>query len=147
MKEGFYLTLLTVLFTSILGCGSSSSTSQSQPVGIEIIQKCNFQTEGLPTTTILILPQQFNDANWGLKEGVCQQAGYDLVPYAGQNVSLVQYTLTEKYYQPTIQGAAGEPLYLWIIAKDQAPICGYLTVREGSGLIPGVIAVNDSNVR
>jgi hypothetical protein len=93
------------------------------------------------------LPQQFTDANWGLKETICEQAGYALIPYAGQSVTLAQYSVVEKYYSPATPALPGERLYLWIVAKDQTSICGYFTVREGSTLTPGVFAVNDPNIR
>lgn len=118
-----------------------------QMVGADIIQKYNFHIESGPMTVTATLPQQFTDANWGLKEGLCQQAGYDLTPYAGQNVSLIHFNLTEKYYHPAIPGTTGEPLYLWVVAKDQTSVCGYLSVRESSGLTPGVFAVNDTNIK
>lgn len=113
----------------------------------DFIQKHNFHIESGPTTVTATLPQQFTDANWSLKEGLCQQAGYDLTPYAGQNVSLIHINITEKYYNPAIPGTIGEPLYIWIVAKDQTSVCGFLSVRESSGLIPGVFAVNDTNIR
>lgn len=145
MNKGFFLIPLVI---SIFGCGSSSSTPSSQSVGADVIQKYSLQVEGQPTTTSITLPQQFTDANWGLKEELCQQAGYDLAPHAGQNVSLLRYNLTEKYYPAVSRNiGAGEPLYLWVIAKDQTSVCGYLSVREDSGLIPGVFAVNDPNVK
>jgi hypothetical protein len=149
MKKVFYLILLIGFFISIsiFGCGSTSSAPTSQPVGADVVQKYSFHVEGQPTTTSITLPQQLTDANWGLKEGLCQQAGYDLTPYAGQNVTLIQFNLTEKYYHPAIPGTTGEPLYLWVVAKDQTSVCGYLSVREGSGLIPGVFAVNDPNIK
>ena len=148
MNRGFCLIPMVGIFIvmSILGCGGTSGTA-SQPAGADIIRTYNFHTEGQSTTTSLTLPQQFTDANWGLKEGLCQQAGYDLTPYAGQNVSSIRFNLTEKYYHPAIPGIAGEPLYLSVIAKDQTSICGWLSVREGSGLIPGVLTVNDPHVK
>jgi inhibitor of cysteine peptidase len=149
MNKKLYLTPMVgfLVLISILGCGSTSSAPSSQPVGADIIQKYNFHVEGQSITTPFTLPQPITDAGWGLKEDMCQQAGYDLTPYAGQNISVIQYNLAEKYYYPAILGSAGESLYLWVIAKDQTSICGYLSVREDSGLIPGVFAVNDPNIK
>ena len=149
MKAEHFLVLLVGLFisTSIFGCGNTSSASTSQSVGADVIQKYSFHTEGEPTTTPVTLPQQITGANWGLIEGLCQQAGYDLTPYVGQDLSLIQFNLTQKYYHPAIPGNAGESLYLSVFAKDQTSVCGYLSVREGSGLIPGVFAVNDPDIR
>jgi len=149
MMKIFYLILLIgfLISISIFGCGSTSSVpTSSQSVGADVVQKYSFHVEGQTTTTSITLPQQLTDANWGLKEGLCQQAGYDLTPYAGQSVSLIQFNLTEKYYHPSIPGTTGEPLYLWVVAKDQTSVCGYLSVRDGSGFIPGVFSVNDPNI-
>ncbi len=134
---------------SIVGYGRSSSDFSSRLVGRDIIQAYNFHIQGQPTTTTLNLPKQFTDANWGLKELLCQRAGYDLTPYAGQTVSLVQYRVTENYYfsaKPK-PWAAGESLYLWIVAKDGVSVCGFLSAREGSSLIPRVFAVNDPLIK
>jgi hypothetical protein len=86
-------------------------------------------------TVTLTLPQQFTDANWGLKQGVCQQAGYDLTQFAGQDIAVIRYNMTEKY--------SGDSLSLILLAKDQTCICGYVAA---SNLIPGIFAVNDPNI-
>lgn len=139
MKNSSHFVLLFVLSICLLimGCGSSSPPPTSQYVGYlgsDIIQKYNFHVEGDPTITSLTLPQQFTDANWGIKENVCAQTGYSLIPYAGESISAIKYAITEKYLS--------EPLYLWILAKDQIGICSYLSVRENSNAAPGVMAVN-----
>lgn len=137
MKKKFYLVVLVGLFIfiSIFGCGSSSSVPLFQPVGSDVIQKYNFHIEGQPMTVTLTLPQQFTDANWGLKEEVCQQAGYDLTPYAGQDIAVIRYSMAEKY--------SGDSLSLILLANDQTCICGYIAA---SNLIPGIIAVKDPNI-
>ncbi len=149
MKKEFYAILSVFFFVSIpsLGCGSTSSDSSSQPAGAEIIQKYDLQVESQLTVTTLTLPQQFTDANWGLKEQLCQQAGYDLMPYAGQDVSLVKYSVTEKFYHPSNPEIGALPLYLWVVAKDQTSVCGYFSVREGSNFVPGVFALNDPTIK
>jgi hypothetical protein len=149
MKKIFYLIFFAGFFISllILGCGSHSSPPASQPIGSDIIKQYNFHIESGPTTTTITLPQEFSGPDWGLKETICEQAGYSLVPYAGQSVTLAQYNVEEKYYLPTTPELPGEPLYLWIVAKDQTSICGYLTVREGTNLASGVCALNDPNIR
>ncbi len=133
------LCYFTVLLCLVSGCGGDpDSPSTNELVALNIIQKYNLHIEGKPQTDDFTLPQEFNDANWGLKEIVCQQAGCDLTPFAGQTVSSVRYSILEKY--------DGEPLYLWILIKENACICAYTSVREGSGLVPGVFPVNESIV-
>ena len=129
---GFFVSL------SVIGCGRDSNSSGSQPIGSDIIQQYNFHLESGPTTTVFILPQQLNDANWGLKETLCEQGGYTLIPYAGGSITAVKYSILEKY--------SNEPLYLWVLAKDYTTICGYLAVRENSVVAPGVFALSDPNI-
>ncbi len=134
MKKEFYLFPLVGIYIliSIYGCGNTSS---APAVGADIIQKYNLHVEGQPLTTNLTLPQQFTDANWGLKQGACQQAGYDLTPYAGQDITAVTYSIAEKY--------SGDQLSLIVLAQGQTSICGYVAANN---LIPGIIAVNDPNI-
>ncbi len=135
MKLNFSYLLLAVL---LFGCGTDTKDlNPNEQIALKVIQQYNFQTEGEPQMSDGTLPSELTDANWGLKEIVCQQAGYDLTPYAGQTVSLMRYSLREEYTP------VDEPLYLWIVIKDNSCICAYATVRENSGLIPGVFAVND----
>lgn len=138
MRKEICLIVLAGCFFAfaMIGCGSSSSTPTSQAVGADIFQKYNFHVDGQPTSTSLTLPLQFTDANWGLKETTCQQAGYDLTPYAGQNITAIKYNLTETY--------SGDSLSLIVLAKDQTCICGYVAATN---LIPGIIAVNDPNIK
>jgi len=132
MRLAIYCALLVVC---LVGCGSDTNRSRDEQVALSVIQKYNLHTEGAPQTDVYTLPQEFNDANWGLKETVCQQAGYDLTPFAGQTVSLMRYSILEKYN--------GDPLYLWILTKENTCICAYTSVREGSGLVPGIFPVSE----
>jgi hypothetical protein len=131
--------LLAVL---LVGCGTDTKAlNPNEQVALKVIQQYNFQTEGDPQNGSFMLPAELTDANWGLKEIICREASYDLSPYAGQTVSYMRYSLREKYTY------FDEPLYLWILMKDNACICAFASVREGSGLIPGVFAVNDPGIQ
>lgn len=142
MRRGFYVMVVLCFFLSNLGCGSSSGDSSSQSVGADIIQKYSFHIEGQPTT----ISQQLTDADLSLKESLCRQAGYDLTPYKGQNLSFTKYGLIEKYYPVTLMGF-GLPLNLWVITKDLVTVCGYVSVRDDSIITPGLFAVNDPNIK
>lgn len=138
ITSNFILLVSLFVFFSITGCGSTSNTPASQQVGRDIIQKYNFHLEGQASTASLILPQQFNEANWGVIESVCEQGGYSLNSYAGQSISEIRYNIVETW--------GSEPLYLWVLAKDQTSVCSYLSVRENSNVTPGVFAVNNSEI-
>ena len=130
------------MVTFCFSCGDGDNDSQrysqyAQPDCVsEIINNYDLHLEGdgNPDTQETTLPEQLTDANWGLKATVCEQAGYDLNAYAGESVLLTKYNITETCY--------GEPLYLWVITKDDECICPYKTVREDSGIAPGVYAVD-----
>jgi hypothetical protein len=81
------------------------------------------------------LPERLTDANWGLKQEVVSESGYDLRPYAGQRVTLVCYPIRERY--------RSDPLYLWLVESDGAIVGAYATVREGSTLAPGVFSLSE----
>lgn len=168
MRAGFYLVVVLALFCLLVGCGSSTGSSSSQTVGADVIQTYSFTTEGEPTTTFTTLPRPLTGSEWELKQTLGQMAGYDLAPYAGENVALIRYPLTEMYYPDPVTHvdfngvsftsvSAGLPLYLWVVATDQTTICSYLSVREESmaflellqsGIIAsGFYAVNDRHIR
>jgi hypothetical protein len=73
--------------------------------------------------------------NFDLVETACNQAGYDLMPYVGQHITEIGYSLAE-----TISGAS---IYLIVFATDQTTICGF--IRGGDS--PGFKAVNDPNIK
>jgi hypothetical protein len=137
MKKEFSLLVSIGILISVqfFACHGSSSDPSAQPAGADIIQKYNFHVDGQPTSTSLTLPPHFTDANWGLKQEVCQQTGYDLTLYAGQDITAIKYTLLEKYSNDTLS--------LFVLAKDQTVICGYVAA---SSLTPGIIALNDPNI-
>jgi len=137
MRKEICLIVLAGCFFAfaMIGCGSSSSTPTSQAVGADILQKYNFHVVGQPTSTSLTLPLQFTDANWGLKETTCQGAGYDLTPFAGQDITSIQYSIAEKYF--------GTSLSLNVLAKGQTSICGFVV----NGAVPGIIAVNNPDIK
>jgi hypothetical protein len=77
------------------------------------------------------------DSNWGLKEIVCAEGGYDLSPYAGMTVTLTGVE---------IEGSCQEEaIMIWVVSLDDSIACAYLTVRKASGMVPGVWAVNDDD--
>jgi hypothetical protein len=124
-----------LLCNSISGCGGSSESPSSQPLVATITEKYSLHTVGSAMTVSLTLPQQFTGADWELKETVCQSAGYDLTPFAGQNVAVVRYNLTDKY--------SDDSLSLVILAQDQTCLCSYIAATN---LLPGIIAVNDPHI-
>lgn len=167
MKEALYYLVCTLVLAMITGCGGSSG-APSEPVGTDVMQKYSLVVEGQPTITPLLLPQVLTDEEWTEKNGLCREAGYDLTPYAGSEVSVTKYDLKQMYYTnfsietmdtygiQTIQPAPPLSLYLWVIAKDQATICSYVSAQEDvvflvllhSGrLASGLFPVNDPNIK
>ena len=82
----------------------------------------------------ITLPADFNGANWGLKQMLIRQAGYDLTPYAGSTVTLENYLLRERYRWII-------PLHLLLMLKDGKVIGAYAAVDNAWGLLPGVFSL------
>ena len=138
MKKTFRLIqVFTIVSFLTIGCGSKSS--DPQPTSSITIQQYTLHYTGEPISSTITLPQQLNDANWGLKETTCEQVGYTLLPYAGENITSIKYSIIETY--------GSEPLYLWVLEQNQTTICAYLTVRESSTLTPGIFALNNPNIK
>jgi hypothetical protein len=164
MRERFYLIIGLFFIAQILGCGGST-VAPFQSVGADVIQKNALSVISQLSTTSITVPQQFAD-DWSVKENLCQQIGYDLIPYAGQQLSLTQFDISEKYYidvttqQHDANGVTtttvGLPLYLWVISKDNATIGAYVTLTDDPvslqyihlGVVNSTMfAVNDANIR
>lgn len=146
MNARFRQLLAVFTLSSCFGCGSSGTASSPQPVGADVIQEYSFQVQGEPTTTSITLPQQVSGTEWEKKQDLCQQAGYDLAPYAGHDLTLTRYSLTESYdpgivVYADLNGLVQETdlpnlsLYLWVIAKDEATVCGYVSIAEENNYV------------
>ncbi|WP_136526015.1 DUF4830 domain-containing protein [Geomonas ferrireducens] len=161
--------IFSVCFAVLIsGCGGNQDGGTSNP-GQDVLAKYAFQAEGAPVITSAILPTDFTEPSWSQKSTVCRDAGYDLAPHAGQNVSLIRYTVKEKYgyhgfiYVYSEQGSMGPqevtgelPLYLWVVVSGQETVCGYLSASDPNteylsllhmGFFPSqFIAVNDEHI-
>lgn len=161
--------LVASLCASVLfsGCGSDSVTPNR---GEDVLRKYGLETEGEPVITSTSLPTDFAEASWSQKSTACSEAGYDMTRYAGHNVSLIRYTLKEKYSyrflmsNTTPLGSEGSveivgdlPLHLWVVVREQETVCGYVSVSDpdmeylqllaiGAFTSP-FIAVNDEHIR
>ena len=116
----------------------STNDDDSESILSDILYAYDLTLEGDgdPETRYFTLPEELNDANWGLKAIVCEDAGYDLYAHAGEDIVADRYSIAETCYT--------EFLYLWILIKDDECICAYKTIREDSDFVPGVFAIDDS---
>lgn len=119
------------------GSGSTVGDTGVDQVVLDAIENHGLNIVGGPSTVEVSLPAELNDANWGLKQMICVDAGYSLAPYAGQNVLLTTYDI-----DMTCQGAL---LRVWVVTQGNEVACVYLSVREGVDLVPGVFSVNEQN--
>lgn len=122
------LTCWSLVF--LAACGSGSPTAV--PVGSDIISKYNLKVTGDPTVSRITLPTEFTGPNWGMKEGLCEEAGYSLLQYSGQEISSIKYNISDTYM--------GLPLDLYVFAKGDVTICGLLSIRDSSQ-IPGILGL------
>lgn len=126
--------LLSVVF---FGCSFVTSAFASEPIVAEAIKKTGLHVNGQPKAGTLALPQPVEGNQWGsLTNHACKKAGYDLNPYAGQEVKSIRYNLRETY--------SGEKLSLILLTKDSLCICVYVVAPD---MIPGIIAVNDPRIK
>jgi len=145
-------TLIILGFVSVLvlpGCDSdgNENDNKSEPVDknevsetvLDELESLGIKTSGDAEIMQSTLPEELNDANWGLKSEVCKEGGYDLDPYAGQTVTLTSFDIP--------QSCDGELLRVWVVTKNDVVICVYLTVREDSSAAPGVYSVNDEQCK
>jgi len=103
---------------------------------VDAIKKTGLHVKGRPRNGTVVLPQPLVGNQWGLTNHACKKAGYDLVPYAGQQVKSSHYNLYEDY--------SGYKVELIVLTNDYRCICIYEVVP---GLIPGIIAVNDPSIK
>lgn len=126
--------LLLVVF---FGCSFVTNAFASEPIVAEAIKKTGLHIIGQARDGgTLTLPQPVESNQWeSLTNHACKKAGYDLTPYAGQEVKSFHYALRETY--------SDEKLSLIALTKDYLCICVYVVAPE---LIPGIIAVNDPRI-
>jgi hypothetical protein len=133
------IVLISLLFFSVFLLSIGCNGKDNRLADSITIQQYRFYYNGEPTTSTLTLPQELNDAQWALIKNSCEQTGYSLDSYVGQNITSIKYSIIETYLN--------EPLYLWVLEKNQITICAYLSVRENSTAAPGVFALNNPNVK
>ena len=138
VKMGYGLLRGNLLVLQVFfGWSFVTSALASEPIVAEAIKKTGLHVKGPARDSgTLTLPQPVRGNQWGLTNHACKKAGYDLTPYAGQEVKSIHYALRETY--------SGERLSLIILTKDHLCICVYVVARE---MIPGIIAVNDPRIK
>jgi hypothetical protein len=78
------------------------------------------------------------DAQWGLKQIVSLDGGYDLLPYAGKTVTITGYVLKETY--------DGQPTNLWIVQYRERVVGAYVAqdaTEIGKQLVPGLFGLEE----
>ncbi len=82
--------------------------------------------------------KEFPGADWGLKSIICKQGGFDILAYAGKEVTIEKSLAIGKFYQAT-------PLNLFTVYVDGKVICKYYADSTGL-LMPGIFAINDPSI-
>jgi hypothetical protein len=131
---------LIVISTLCNGCKGKPQAAIDQKeynfqLVLDELKRYGLHIKGNPTVTQITLPQEFNDANWGMKKTICEESGYSLSRHAGEKVFLISINIAEKYHN--------EPLTVWIITKKNTCIGAYVSVRKNSQLIPGIFSINE----
>jgi hypothetical protein len=104
------------------------------------LKRLNIEVTGPVKQIETQLPTELSGPDWGLKKNICEQSGYNLSAYAGKNVSLACFPISERY-------DFKEPLNVWVVSSEDKIICVYKTVREDSDMAPGVFPVENPEVK
>lgn len=126
------------------GCASTPKTSNSSPSpraaaaslpadAAALAERYGLQIVSESTTLPIRLPRRLEaSSDWGLKQHFLLRAGFDLSPYAGQQVQVTRYLLAERI--------GGKPLELWVVRAEGQLIGAYVADQVS---IPGIYAVNE----
>ena len=82
--------------------------------------------------------KEFSNPRWGPTSTVCRQGGFDILGYAGKEVTIESSLAIGKFYK-------GIPLNLYKIYAGDKMICAYYT-DSTELLVPGIFSINDSDI-
>jgi len=92
-------------------------------------------TGATATTSTVTLPAMLTDAQWSVKNEVCNEGGYDLSPLADSTVCLVS--------QETTRLCQANPARVYVMMAEGAVACVYIALCPGSRIAPGVYSTVD----
>jgi len=84
--------------------------------------------------------KEFSGAEWGLKSIICEEGGFNILNYAGKEVTIQSSLALGKFYKTIIT-----PLNINKIYSDDKVICEYYSDSFGM-LTPGIIPIGDPNI-
>lgn len=106
------------------------------------LERLNIEVVGKPEQTKIQLPTNLSGPNWGLKEIVCKQGGYDLSSCAGKELLFTSLPINEIYIFQNIKA----PLSACVLTCEDKIACVFKADR-GKGrdlLVPGIFSVKES---
>ncbi len=133
------IVLLILLFLLQVTYDASAKTIGKEFIGADVLKKYSFHVVRERGITDIVLPTPIGLNGWGLKQNLLKYTGYDLSPYAGKKVKIAGYDLAEKWKDT-------EAVTLWIVSANKEVIGAFLCVTK-PGLIPGVFAVDDRDIK
>lgn len=138
MKKYSFLLFLLIFLIGAVGCGRSEEEVFSLNAEVDHeLSKFNIHVTAKPDVLLDKLPGVLTDANWGAKQTVCKDGGYDLSPYVGQVVTLEKYPTDEVYNEI-------EPLRVGVVWNNDQIICIFRMVTEQSEMAPGIFSIKDN---
>ena len=84
--------------------------------------------------------KEFPGAEWGLKSIMCEKGGFNILDYAGKEITIQSSLALGKFYKTIVIPLDINKIYL----KDKI-ICEYYSDSIGM-LTPGIIPINDPNI-
>lgn len=136
--------LILVLAGAILVIGictwgyRTHSTETDTPVLAEL-SRLDIHVTGGPVKQLQIeLPADLSDADWGPKNTICAEGGYDLSRYANKTLLFTVYP-TNQVWSRT------DPLNVWVVTDGDTLVCVYRAVTEKSTAAPGIFSIKPTS--
>jgi hypothetical protein len=125
---------------TVVGCAGDNENNHIENVDLEVIdelQRLAVETTADAEVQEITLPEEFNDANWGLKDIICEDGGYDLISYSGQTLTLTSVD---------IEGSCdNEIIKIMVLSEPGFVVCAYFAYRGNAPLAPGLWSVDSEN--
>jgi len=118
MKRLVWLAMLAALVMG--GCGASTDAASTR-----LAAQYGLHLNGAPKSESETVPASLSSVPWDQIQHASRNAGFDLRPYRGQDVTLKTYRLKETLH--------GGPTTLVVVEREGAVIGAYVVVTDEAG--------------
>jgi len=107
------------------GAPSGGAPVTNDPV-TETLSACSIPTTGSPSVQTIDVPTALTGDNWGAKQQICEQGGWDLTPCAGQSATFTTFASSKT-------GSSGNPMTIWVASLGKTVCCVYAEETNTNG--------------